>query len=266
MASKYWIKLYHDILDDPKMGMMTDRLYRRTIELFLLAGEQDRDGALPDLGTMAWRLRVPVDILLDDLDYLERAGIITRTWGEPDPGAIDADPDGPDPRPVNYLVTNFAKRQAPVSAAERMARYRSRLPVGGDDATGEIPNGYDNVTIGNTDTDTDKITDKITELDKKLSRNITTYQNEIGLVTGYIGEQIKSWSNEVPEDWFTLACQEAAANGKRSWAYVNAILVAWKMAGQPKIKMPNGKSGKAQAGRSQDIEARLKSIKDQGKG
>ena len=25
MASRYWIKLYHEILDDPKMGRLTDR-------------------------------------------------------------------------------------------------------------------------------------------------------------------------------------------------------------------------------------------------
>ena len=41
MGAKFWIKLYHEILDDPKMGRMPDRLWRRTIELFLLAGELD---------------------------------------------------------------------------------------------------------------------------------------------------------------------------------------------------------------------------------
>ena len=46
MASKYWIKLYYEILDDPKLGKLTDWLFRRAIELFLLAGENDNDGLL----------------------------------------------------------------------------------------------------------------------------------------------------------------------------------------------------------------------------
>lgn len=30
--ANYWIKLYHEILDDPLMATMPDRLWRRTIE------------------------------------------------------------------------------------------------------------------------------------------------------------------------------------------------------------------------------------------
>jgi len=29
MGSPYWIKLYHEILNDPKMGRLPDRLWRR---------------------------------------------------------------------------------------------------------------------------------------------------------------------------------------------------------------------------------------------
>lgn len=53
MAAKYWIKLYHEILHDPKMGRLPDNLWRRCIELFLLAGElgaevdEDDKGHLP---------------------------------------------------------------------------------------------------------------------------------------------------------------------------------------------------------------------------
>jgi len=40
MTGNYWIKLYIEILHDAKMGAMSDRLWRRTIEMFLLAGEK----------------------------------------------------------------------------------------------------------------------------------------------------------------------------------------------------------------------------------
>jgi hypothetical protein len=33
---KTWIKLYTEILQDPKMGRLTDRQYRTCVNLFLL--------------------------------------------------------------------------------------------------------------------------------------------------------------------------------------------------------------------------------------
>jgi len=108
MASKYWIKIYHEILDDPKMGRMPDRLWRRTIELFLVAGETDADGLLPRIGDMAYRLRLSEDELTEDLNSLLDLRIVHQ----------DGD---------CWIVTRFAERQAPVSDAERMRRYRERL-------------------------------------------------------------------------------------------------------------------------------------------
>jgi hypothetical protein len=107
MASKYWIKLYHEILDDPKMGRMPDRLWRRTIELFLIAGEQDEDGTLPKLGDVAYRLRLSDDELESDLKQLQDLNIVHQEGD-------------------SWTVTRFAERQAPVSDAERMRRYRER--------------------------------------------------------------------------------------------------------------------------------------------
>ena len=107
MASKYWIKIYHEILDDPKMGRMPDHLWRRTLELFLIAGEQDEAGMLPKLGDMAYRLRVNDNELQNDLDELQELNIVHNSDGI-------------------WIVTKFAERQAPVSDAERMRRYRDR--------------------------------------------------------------------------------------------------------------------------------------------
>lgn len=112
MASKYWIKLYQEILQDPKMGMLSDNLWRRTIELFLLAGELSSDdeqerGVLPSTKEIAWLLRQPVTGLEQELTELAQVGILTRLE-------------------TGWLVTNFAKRQAEVQPAERMKRYRER--------------------------------------------------------------------------------------------------------------------------------------------
>lgn len=106
----YWIKLYLEILDDPKMATLPDRLWRRVIELFVLAGRFgiNGDGNLPDTRQIAWMLRMPTDDLAHDLDQLIGTNII-------------------EPIPNGWRVVNFAKRQAPMTAAEKQKRYRERL-------------------------------------------------------------------------------------------------------------------------------------------
>jgi hypothetical protein len=105
--SNYWIKLYHEILDDPKMGVLPDRLWRRCIELFLLAGRSGVDGKLPNTQQLAWTLRMSGDDLQGDLDQLLNTGII-------------------EPIPNGWVIVNFAKRQAAVPDAERKAQQRER--------------------------------------------------------------------------------------------------------------------------------------------
>jgi hypothetical protein len=102
MASKYWIKLYHEMLHDPKVMRLEDHLFRRFIEMLLYAGETDSDGILPCLADMAWTLRADEKELTDDLAALSEAGLVEETDG-------------------GWLVSNFAKRQEP----DREARPQS---------------------------------------------------------------------------------------------------------------------------------------------
>ena len=141
MASNYWIKLYHEILHDPKMGRLPDPLWRRFVELCLLAGEHDADGILPDVPDMAWTLRMNEEQLAADLHELEAAGFVHRNG------------DG-------WIVTNFSKRQSPVSSAERVARYRERKRKDAYYCNDDVTNRY-------TDTDTDTEVD--TDTDKEMS-------------------------------------------------------------------------------------------------
>jgi hypothetical protein len=105
----YWIKLYHEIIDDPKMATMPDRLWRRAVEMFLLAGKLDstKEGVLPDTRQLAWCLRVDSDTLQTDLEQLHGYGII-------------------EPIANGWLVRNFAVRQASATNAERVKQHRER--------------------------------------------------------------------------------------------------------------------------------------------
>jgi hypothetical protein len=108
MAASYWIKLYTEILDDPKMGRLPDNVWRRCIELFLLAGKQNqRDGRLPDIEDAAYLLRVSIDQLGKEIEQLVITGILEYREG------------------VLY-VTKFGDRQSKSEPADRMKEYRRR--------------------------------------------------------------------------------------------------------------------------------------------
>lgn len=108
MASNFWIKLYHEILHDPKMGKLPDNVWRRAIELFLLAGELDENGKLPNTEDLAWLLHRPnIEEFEAELTHLEKVNILTR---------LD---DG-------WLVTKFSERQRAIGDAERAKAYRDR--------------------------------------------------------------------------------------------------------------------------------------------
>lgn len=107
MQSYYWIKLYHEILHDPKMGRLSDRLWRRTIELFLMAGQNGGDGELPDIGSMAWTLRTTDGELTDELEQLQELDIVELRDGL-------------------WFVIHFAERQTNMDAKERMSRMRNK--------------------------------------------------------------------------------------------------------------------------------------------
>lgn len=104
----YYLKLYHEILDDPKMGRLSDHLYRRVIELFLIASAStDRDGFLPPVEDMAWKLRTSPAELLADLSEIEKTAIVKNVNG-------------------NWYVTNFVKRQAASTTTERTREFKKR--------------------------------------------------------------------------------------------------------------------------------------------
>lgn len=111
MASKFWIKLYHEMLDDPKVARLNDSTYRRFIECLLLAGEIDEGGLLPPLEDMAWRLRLSETALTQDLSRLALGEMVELRQHDSE---------------ERWFVSKFAERQAPSSATKRMREYRKR--------------------------------------------------------------------------------------------------------------------------------------------
>ena len=211
MPSFYWIKLYHEILDDPKMGKLSDRLWRRTIELFLLAGDADKNGELPKLDDIAWRLRLSPEFLESDLVELAKVGIVSHSEGR-------------------YSVTNFIKRQTAASNAERQAQYRERLRK-------EEYYNNEGVTGRYTDIDKNRI-DIDKEEDKEqnaaaaaFGKLCKVYEAEIGSLTPAISDELDALISEYEYTWIMDAIKETRLNNVRNLKYTVAILKNWKAKG-----------------------------------
>ncbi|MCD4751902.1 MAG: hypothetical protein K8R40_02405 [Anaerolineaceae bacterium] len=107
MANNYWTKAYIEMLDDPKVGRLSDRQFRVMMYCFLLAGEQDNDGYLIPFEDMVWRFRMEEEELQEDLEALDHVKVLEEKDGL-------------------WFVTNHKTRQARISNAERQADYRKR--------------------------------------------------------------------------------------------------------------------------------------------
>ncbi len=147
-----WLKLYHEMLNDPKMGTMSDHLYRRTIELFLLAGQEGRNGLLPPLTQIAWALRTTVNDATLCLQELQELGIVTKL------------PEG------SMIVTHFAERQdTNLSDAERSQRRRDKIK-----ASRELSDErHAERVTSDTQTDTQSDTTPTRELSDATTKNVT---------------------------------------------------------------------------------------------
>jgi len=218
MASNYWAKIYIEVLDDPKMGRLTDRLWRRTFELILQAKEYNRDGQLPSVKDMAWRLRINADELETDLADLASEGIVHK---END----------------RWIVTNFVKRQGPVPSTERWHQWRDRQRKEEYYQTNDKHKS--NATQTKRLTDTEEEEDKETEEETEgngIDTAYAIYEKEIGIITPFISDDIEAYWNDIPPNcrglWFTTAVNKAASNNVRNWNYIKAILDNWISSGK----------------------------------
>ena len=131
MSSMPWIKLWTDILDDPKMGRLTKPVKWRFVELCLLAGECDAEGYLVngnealEIRDICWRLRADASELVEDMEMLQSVGLLCQ------------DDDG------SWFVTNFSQRQGRPQHEkreqwrERKQRQREREQEGEGPGTDE---------------------------------------------------------------------------------------------------------------------------------
>jgi len=58
------------------------------------------------------------------------------------------------------------------------------------------------------------------------------YEQNIGLITPLIADQLKTASDDFPVEWIEDAIRIAVDNNVRRWSYINRILVSWQERGK----------------------------------
>jgi hypothetical protein len=88
------------------MDYLLHNLWRRAIELFLLACMRGNDGALPLKEEMDKTLCLPVDKMLEDFHDLVEIGVMDKMGS------------------TKWVMTHFSKRQAAILVVEQVRRSR----------------------------------------------------------------------------------------------------------------------------------------------
>ncbi|MBU2177670.1 MAG: DnaD domain protein, partial [Gammaproteobacteria bacterium] len=83
--------------------------------------------------------------------------------------------------------------------------------------------------------------------DLVLASVIKCYEDNIGMPTPHIYEELKILCDEYPEDWIDSAIREATAQNKRSLSYFKAILKRWQVEGKGNSTKPLPKPTKQTA-------------------
>jgi hypothetical protein len=194
MPGNYWIKLYMDILDDSKMAILPDSLWRKVVELFLLAGRYNQGGDLPSTDHLAWDLRLISTALETDLIDIEKTGIIKKTE-------------------TGWLVVSYAKRQAPTPHIKRQQAYRDRLHGDQYASPGSVP--------------IPSPLDDPIPYDDGLSRTesiFNLFEDLIGFVPPMLVSELVQASKDYPADRIAYAFKQAADHGAKNWLYVRKVL------------------------------------------
>jgi hypothetical protein len=125
----YWLKLYTDILEDPKYFRLSDNSKLAMYEIYLVAKKiEDGEitGNLPPVEDIAFYSRRPVEWWKQAFSELEKAEIVEIKGG-------------------TNKIRKYAERQNPVPDTERSKQYRKRK-------------NHDNITKRDGDTETDTYT------------------------------------------------------------------------------------------------------------
>lgn len=217
----YWVKWFYEIIDDPKMATLPDRLWRRFSELCLLTGRlfPDKSGRLPETKQIAWALRMKEDETEMDLTQLASVNLIRKTH-------------------EGWLVINFSKRQSPSSNAERKQaqRERERRQQYAGDSHENVTDRDNGVRQSRTEQNRTEPEQSAAAASPEFASLCAVYEKNIGMITPMVSDNLQADLDEYGLQNCMDAITEALKNNARKWAYVQSILKRWSVDGRDKPK------------------------------
>lgn len=210
----HWIKLYVEMLDDPKVGLLPDAVKWRWVSVLLQAGELNEDGFLPDVNDMAWRLHTNVETLQGEMRTLAGRGLAElRTYT-----------DGSE----RWFIPAFEKRQAAANSTERsrMSRHRARQnSTSNEDETDVQRNVAKTLHKQNTETETE------TETEEEARATPPQNNDPIHLLQDHFTNRKAIYANDhsgtYDRDWqqpLTAVLKRAGGNVDRAKSLIDAAL------------------------------------------
>lgn len=228
MKRQYWIKLWLEILEDEKVSPLPDRVWRRFVEVCLVAAACGEGGSLPELHRIAWYLRLTPEETESDLVELARHGLVDQGVGI-------------------WRVPNFAKRQAPKGTGARQRTSRRWREVSQASHTEDTIVGPRRTEEQRTEEQKTEDRGQRTEEERSFGAVIATWEATCGPITATLAEHLDDLTGEAescrlalpPEaegarvcgnDWVIEAIREgarASTNGRVSVNFVSSILTRW---------------------------------------
>lgn len=203
MMAYTWMKLHCKTLDNPKIGFLPDNLWRKYVELMLIAKEYDRGDTLPPVADIAWRLRISPHECNETLQRLEAATLVKKCVTE----TLQNDNEPCNETLQNWVLTGFSDTQTAETGAKRVADYRERQKTAPKTAKKQPKPAEcnDTVTKRYTDMKTCMMHDDGLKIDDDLLReNLAILGLDIQGANGIDPEMIALWANNVdyiPEQW-----------------------------------------------------------------
>ena len=122
MPAYFYAKLHHTMLYDPSWGMLDDYLWRKRVELEILANEtpENDTGELPPVNVISWKLRLLPDATISLLEQFEKLNIVTKRYKNSNESLHHGNES------VTWFLNDFADRQRAATGVERQAHFRAR--------------------------------------------------------------------------------------------------------------------------------------------
>ena len=148
MPAYFYAKVHHSILNDPQWGMLPDAVWRKRVELEILANEtpENDDGVLPPISVICWRLHITQQQCEEMLEQLSALNIVTKRYNKCNESLQLNSNDS-----VTWLLTDFHERQRAATNTERQTHFRARKGQNSNDSLQEsnetVTNRYHSLNI-----------------------------------------------------------------------------------------------------------------------